>query len=167
MPRDGYRSETPPVERILHSDELISACFLCEGISPCRLQCAFVCLGTAVGKKYSVHPGDTVQFFCRFSTAFMIIEIGGMTQFVYLRLQSLVQFFVAIAQPAHGDPCREIKVLFSVRIIQIHAFSVIEHDRETVVYVDQIFLRCLYFIIHHDNTCFLHCLILRFRFLCS
>ena len=89
-----------------------------------------------------------------------------MTQLIDLCLQGIVEFFIAISQPAHGDPCREIKIFFSIRIIQIHSFSVIENDRETVVYVDQILLCCLYFIIHHDNTCFLHCLILRFRFLC-
>ena len=90
-----------------------------------------------------------------------------MVQLIDLRFQRFIEFFVVISKACHRKPRGKIQIFLSVRIIEIHAFPVVQDNRETVVDMNQILFRRLYFIIHHDNTCFLHCLKWPCRFLCS
>ena len=74
-----------------------------------------------------------------------------MQQRIHLILQSRLVCLVAVSERTHRNTSGKIKVFLSVRVIQIHALTVVKHQRETVVGMQQAALGSIYVIT------FIHC----------
>ena len=64
-----------------------------------------------------------------------------MGQLVNLILQRLRIFLMAVSQRLYGDAGRKVQIFFSVHIVKMHALSMVEHHRITVIRMQDGFLR--------------------------
>ena len=67
-----------------------------------------------------------------------------MKQLIYLIFQGTAIFLIAVPQRAHSNSCSKVQILFSIRVVQINPFPMIQNHRETVVGVQKLLLRTIY-----------------------
>ena len=60
-----------------------------------------------------------------------------------LILQRVVQLLIAVAEGVHRDAGGEIQIFFSVRVVQIDAVAVLQHDLKPVVCVKHVLFRLI------------------------
>ena len=77
-----------------------------------------------------------------------------MKEFVDLRFQSLVIAGIMISQSIYRNPCRKIKIFFSLCIIKPTAFSTVKHDRKSVIGMKNTFFCLLHLFMHAHHNIF-------------
>ena len=150
------RSQASAVEGVLHGDDLMAAVSVpAEAVFFRDFQRPFYGFRTAVGKKYPIHARRLQKLFSGVDHRLIVKQVGGMQQLFRLRLYRLRVFRISVPQGAHGNAGAEVQVLRSLRVVQVHAFSVVKHHREPVIGFVQHLLRPAhgrFRLILHDNT---------------
>ena len=154
--RHRQGSHGPAVEGMVHGDNfmVVSAVFQVR-IFPGRLHRPLHRLRPGVGEKYPVHAGDLPQLSGRIYSGHIVIIIGCMDQLVNLRFQRVIVIPVIIPKSEHCNTCGEVKIFFSLHIVEVHPVPPVQHNLKTVVGVKQHPLRLLNIFLHFHAFCLL------------
>ena len=167
---DRKGTDTSAVERMVHGNNLMicGTVISCPCILTGKLDGTFNGFCTTVGKEHLFKAAGIHQLVCCFCHRLCIVQIGHMDHLVDLSLQGIIVFFDIVTKRTYSDPGCEVKILLAFHIVKINAVTVIKHNRETIICMnDRLFCIIHNFFIIHDNTCFLHCLKLQYQYLCS
>ena len=65
----------------------------------------------------------------------MIVKIGSVGQLVNLAFQSLIPLFISVSERIYRISGREIQISFTLRIVQIRTFSILQDHWSRIVCV--------------------------------
>ena len=82
-----------------------------------------------------------------------------MNELVDLSLKGIIVFLIAVSEREYCDACDEVKVFFSIKVIQMYALALVKDDLETVLCMEEVLLGLIDIFFHCDISHLRHLLL--------